>query len=122
MRNGHPKFTLFNTWKKTTFFHSTHRDGSGGAVIGLAPWIAKFVIDNGEDPSHCCVWVHTIINAQPIGFCSIYAPNDPKNRTSLWDWTVNNLPNADWVLGGDFNMVEKHVDHSWYIYCKLGKE
>lgn len=32
------------------------------------------------------------------------------------------LPNVDWVIGGDFNMVEHHKDWSWFNYCKLSQE
>lgn len=114
--------SLFNLWKDALFVHTLHNEGSGGAVLGLSPSISKFVIDKGEDPSHYCVWALTLINGQPLGFCSIYAPNNPRERVALWDWMSKNLPIADWVLGGDFNMVEHHEDRSWSSHLKLSQE
>ena len=35
---------------------------------------------------------------------------------------ARNLPQADWVIGGDFNMVEFQNDHSWPNHSKLSIE
>lgn len=43
-------------------------------------------------------------------------------RAKLWDWITNNLPHVDWIIGGDFNMVEHHNDRSWISDIKLNKE
>ena len=114
--------SLHNIWKDATFIHTAHSDGKGGVVIGMAPWVSKYVIDKGEDPSHSCAWALKLINGQLIGFCSIYASNFVKERISLWDWLANNLPNADWILGGDFNMVEHSHDRSWNSFLKLSRD
>ena len=90
--------------------------------MGLASWINRFVIDRGEDLAHNCVWVLSFINGQPIGFCLIYDPNCAKERCDLWDWLSNNLPWADLVFGGDFNMVEHHSDRSWSNCVKLSND
>lgn len=59
-------------------FFIRHIEMEGGAMIGFAPWVYKFVIYKGEDPSHSCVWALTFINDQPIGFCLVYAANSAK--------------------------------------------
>lgn len=104
------------------FLFTSHTDGKGGVVIGIAPWIAKHIIDKGEDPSHSCVWVLTFINGQLIGFCSIYALNFAKECIVLWIWLANKLPNAEWIIGGDFNMVEHAYNHSWSKDFNLSRE
>ena len=40
----------------------------------------------------------------------IYDPNDYRDRVSLWDWLAGNLPEAKWIIHGDFNMVENSQD------------
>lgn len=94
----------------------------GGAILDFSSWMSKFVIAKGEDPSHSCVWVLLFINGQPIGFCSVYASNNARERCELWEWIAKELPNADWVIGGDFNMVEYSTDRSWASHAKLGHE
>lgn len=89
LNNEHLDLNLFHLWKDDMFLHTLHSDGSSGVVLGLSPWISKHVIDKGEDPSHSRVWAFSFINGQPIGFCSIYAPNNPKDRSLLWDGWLN---------------------------------
>ena len=42
--------------------------------------------------------------------CDIYAPNDYRERTSLWEWLENNLPKAHWIFFGHLNVVGKKKD------------
>jgi hypothetical protein len=42
-----------------------------------------------------------------VGIINVYAYNDSKKRTRLWEAiTKANLPQAQWIIGGDFNSVE----------------
>ncbi|XP_057873595.1 uncharacterized protein LOC131079610 [Cryptomeria japonica] len=110
---------LASIWPAGLFLHTNHADGGGGVVLGLAPWLAKHVVDSGSDPNHHCVWATTLINGMLVGFCSIYVPNSSLERTSLWEWLRYYLPNVDWVLGGDFNMVEHPSYRSWNSSTRL---
>lgn len=45
-------------------------------------------------------------DGERLGIGSIYASNNHRERTQLWQWMVSYLPEVPWVFGGDFNMVE----------------
>lgn len=94
------------------FLHTNH-DGVGGIVLGLASWLAKKVVAIGSNPNNCCGWATVIINDTVIGFCSIYAPNSPIERTYLWEWIRLHLPNAQWIIGGNFKLVEHPSNRNW---------
>jgi hypothetical protein len=100
--------TLFSFWKEALFIYISHKEGSGAIVLGLSPWIAIHVIDKGGDPSHSCVSALSFINGQPLGFCLLYSPNNPKETIFLWDWMSKSLSNVDWAFGSNFSMVEHH--------------
>lgn len=74
--------------------------------------MSKFFIAKGEDPSLGYIWALTFINGQLIGFCLVYTSNYAKERCELWDWMAKELPSVDWVIVGDFNMVEFVNDHN----------
>ena len=41
-----------------------------------------------------------------FGCLNIYAPNQISERIELWSYLNNVLPNLDWCVVGDFNMIE----------------
>lgn len=45
-----------------------------------------------------------------FGILNIYASNDASERCSLWRWITFSLPQATWVMCGDFNMTERASD------------
>jgi hypothetical protein len=56
----------------------------------------------------------TNIPSENIRFINVYAPNDPKERSILWNENFHNLPqDCKWGFSKDFNMVEVHVDKSF---------
>ncbi|KAG0629182.1 hypothetical protein M758_1G082900, partial [Ceratodon purpureus] len=46
-----------------------------------------------------------------LGILNIYAHNDSRRQTKMWDTiSVANLPSVEWILGVDFNSVESLND------------
>lgn len=41
-----------------------------------------------------------------MGFFSIYTHIASSDRCTLWDWMSSSLLVVEWIIGGDFNMVE----------------
>lgn len=57
-------------------------------------------------------WVKFKHSCGDFGVASIYAPNNPHDRATLWDCIAMDLPMGDWILTGDFNMVLDPIDSS----------
>lgn len=76
--------SLSNIWRDTTFSHMLHRQGRGLLLVWLHGSIVFFY--KGEDPLHSYIKTLSFINGQPIGFCSVYAPNIAKELCELWEW------------------------------------
>lgn len=60
-----------------------------------------------------------------IGICVLYATNLSSKHSGLQDWMASSLPTVDWIVGGDFNMIEWEGDHfgsMWLVVwrCMLG--
>ena len=75
--------TLASIWPEAHFVHTKHIDGSGGAILGLAPWISKHIVASRSDPNNHCVWATVLIKNMLVGFCSIYAPHSSLERIIL---------------------------------------
>ena len=97
-------------WKDAIKFYSSHVRGKGGIVVLVNPKWGKLITNNGVSPCQRAIWFTMNINNNQIGIFSIYAPNDTKDRISLWNW-LSALPNIPWFFGGDFNMVESQMDN-----------
>lgn len=110
-------FLLYLIFWKILFFHTSHREGRVGVVVGLTSRGTGFVIDKEKDPSHCCVWVSSFINGKPIGLCLVYTPNISNERCDLWEWMEINFIHANGIIGGDLNMV-KHQTYRSLSDCK----
>jgi hypothetical protein len=55
----------------------------------------------------------TNIPSENIRFIKVYAPNDPKERSILWNENFHNLPqDCKCGFSKDFNMVEVHASKS----------
>jgi hypothetical protein len=52
------------------------------------------------------VWITLLIQERLLGLCLVYAPNISLDRLNLWERMVSSLLDAEWFVGGDFNMVE----------------
>lgn len=107
-------YHAFNTlkfiWDKATCLYSGHQRGKGGVALLINLGWMSYIIEHNFSPSHRAIWVIFNINGVKVGICNIYAPNDYRARESLWDWLAINLPDANWIVLGDFNMVENSQD------------
>ena len=77
----------------------------GGVVLAISTYLQSFVISYGRGPNNNYVQITLLVQERLISFCSIYAPNSSVEYSIIWSW-LTSLPDAEWVIGGDFNMVE----------------
>ena len=51
------------------------------------------------------------INGMHCGFLNVYAPNQLGEMVTFWTWLSSELLDIEnWLLGGDFNMIEMVSD------------
>lgn len=82
-----------------------------GAAIVLAPHIV--VLDQGSKGDGSFAWAKIDTPKGPVHVGSVYAPVERSRRLGLWNWMRDFFrPDDNWVLGGDWNMVEFHEDSS----------
>ena len=79
-------------------------------MLGMAPWMGGLCGHLCKDPNHRCLWVTCMLTGRVIGFRSIYAPSLLVYHVCLWNSLTNYLPDAEWILLGDFNIVELEGD------------
>ncbi|XP_059076993.1 uncharacterized protein LOC131876187 [Cryptomeria japonica] len=96
-------------WKDSIKIYSKHLGGKGGVGLLINPRWSNHITNKGCSPCNRAVWASINVDNTLIGVCSIYASNDYKERSALWDW-IASLPNIPWILGGDFNMIENCDD------------
>lgn len=95
-------------WRDARCFYTNHSKGKGGTAILLSPKWANKVLRWGQSPCARAVWVIIKVEVE-FGICSIYAPNDYRERVELWNW-LSSLEDIPWFIGGDFNMIEHSQD------------
>ena len=78
-------------WQDAIKFYSNHIRGKGGIVVLVNPKWGSLITNNGVSPCQRVVWFIMNVNNNPMGFCFIYAPNDTKDRISLWNWLATLL-------------------------------
>ena len=59
---------------------------------------------------HRFIWLFLSINNHSFGVISVYASNDPVERSQMGGWLPKKFPLDTWVMCGDFNMVEVAFD------------
>ncbi len=96
--------------KAYTVLDCTETGKVGTAMIVPGEYI---VIASGKKGDGTLCWVTIESAAGPINIASVYAPNMAYIRTNiqrskieLWEWMKENLPIGNWVLVGDWNMVD----------------
>lgn len=68
-------------WKYAIKFHSNHIRGKGGITILVNLKWGSIISSNGVSPCQRAIWFTVNINNKPIGFYSIYEPNDTKEES-----------------------------------------
>ncbi|CAM6094214.1 unnamed protein product [Calypogeia fissa] len=87
-------------------------DGRAGPTILVLAGVQ--ILDKGTKGDGTFAWITVSSPSGPISVGSIYAPNGQGGReirTQLWKWLRTKLHSGNWILGGNYNMVE-HPDNS----------
>lgn len=97
------------------FWSPAERTEGGNAKGGLAVLVGERykgkVKDAGVDTTNGFLWVVLATTAGLIGIVNVYAPHTPGARARKWHRLVQAIdPEVPWVLGGDFNFVERRQD------------
>lgn len=66
------------------------------------------MVSSGVSPCNRAAWAILKWKDDWFDICSVYAPNDYKD-VLLWKWMFN-LQDIPWIIGGDFNFIEKGED------------
>lgn len=78
--------------------------GSGGTALLIHQ---DFQIkDSGSIHSGMLAWAKVEGELGSFHIASVYVPGTPRERADLWKLLNNNLPNGNWIIGGDFNFTE----------------
>ena len=82
--------------------------------ILLAHKYARPVTAHGSLYNHRIIWIKPEgIAGGSIGLACVYAPNILTERRHLWHIMMESLPrDCKWILGGDFNMMERQKNKS----------
>lgn len=80
--------------------------------------IAKGVVVEGR-----AQFIDLEMDRQKIGILNVYAPNETGPRARFWESLADaQLPEADWLVAGDFNMTEDAEDRSvGYHHRNVGR-
>lgn len=91
--------------------------GKGGICTILHEKLAPSVSGHGTILQNRAFWFKLKgLPGGDLGIVNLYAPNDSRERTLLWQELSATLPSdCRWIVSGDFNMVESAQDKS--ILC-----
>lgn len=80
--------------------------------MAIGPKLKGHITASGIIPSRRAVWCHIDHpKSGAFGVLAIYAPNEDSNRATLWHEIANLMDkNREWIVLGDFNMVEVALD------------
>jgi exonuclease III len=79
-------------------------EGRGGVAILLDPAIT--LLSSGNAVAGQAAWAQIQTSAGPVNIASVYAPNLATERRQFWKDLKERLPRGNWLVGGDYNMVE----------------
>ncbi|KAL3686360.1 hypothetical protein R1sor_008934 [Riccia sorocarpa] len=82
--------------------------GKGGAAVVVPPRYK--ITEQGVSGLGNAAWVKIDTVVGRIGLISIHAPNKRHLRKRTWLWLRELVKEGQWVVGGDFNMVEFDED------------
>jgi exonuclease III len=102
-------FHLQSVMPQGKVFVDSIESGRVGAAIVASPQLQ--ILDHGikGDGTFVCFKVDTVKG--PVFVASIYAPVDRYKMLQLWSWLSNFMyPEDNWLIQGDWNMVEFYED------------
>lgn len=88
--------------------------GRGGICTILHSKLAPLVSSHGSLFRNRASWIRLSgLPGGDLGILNVYAPNDPRDRTALWQELMCRLPSdCRSLVSGDFNMTEIPTDKS----------
>ncbi|CAN6893178.1 unnamed protein product [Brassica oleracea] len=96
-------------------FASNHQSDEDGRIILIWKDPIKLAVIHQSSQSITCLL--TIPNKEPFYYTAIYAENLAADRADLWAdliyiHSTYDLENNIWFVGGDFNQILHHAEHS----------
>jgi exonuclease III len=99
-------------WNGSIFNVAKNRWKAGTSIL-ISAKISHLFLNSGILVPSRAQWITCSLDNKVVGFLNIYAPNKDSERAAFWNQIATSLPIAEsWVVGGDFNMVERNVDRS----------
>ncbi|KAL3680581.1 hypothetical protein R1sor_023537 [Riccia sorocarpa] len=100
--------TLSRVMPHATAIVDYKENGDGDAV--LLCHNALRIIDRGVSGKGFAAWARLQTEVGVIGVVCLHAPNASRERREVWSWLQHLAAAGQWILLGDFNMVESQVD------------
>lgn len=98
-------------------------DGAGKRGVGilLSSKYSRLVTPLGSLMNNRVVWTKMDgIEGGSLGIACVCAPNILSHGKGLWQEMADHLPkDCNWILGGDFNMIERPEDKSHDGGCTI---
>jgi exonuclease III len=83
-------------------------NSKGGTLIAIHPSIT--IINSGTTLASRIAWAELNSKQGKLIIAKIYAPNISVDRKTLWKSLQDTLPKGNWIIAGDFNMMEEIKD------------
>ncbi|KAL3698381.1 hypothetical protein R1sor_012457 [Riccia sorocarpa] len=80
----------------------------GGTALVIDPSIQ--IEERGVREDGSCAWAKGKIQEKSINFMSIYSPHEGREKQELYKWLKNFDLEGEWVILGDWNMVQRRID------------
>lgn len=101
-------FQLQTLFQDSVFEVDYSAEGRGGAA--LVVFLHLKVLAQGKRWDDTFSWCTIESSVGPVSIGSIYVPNDKAGCIELWEWLHNFTHQNNWLMMGDWNMVELHDD------------
>lgn len=100
-------------WNEAKYSASTGKY-TGGTGILVSERLAPYIEHHGVIISSRVQYItFRFSQTISIGIVNVYGYNQPAARTQMWrTLSLCDLPQAEWLWGGDWNMVELQLDRS----------
>ncbi|KAL3681754.1 hypothetical protein R1sor_024710 [Riccia sorocarpa] len=83
-------------------------NGDGDAVLICHNSLR--IIERGVSGSGFAAWVKVNTSIGIVGVLCLHAPNESRKRKEVWAWMQPLIAVGQWIILGDFNMVESQMD------------
>ncbi|KAL3680463.1 hypothetical protein R1sor_023419 [Riccia sorocarpa] len=83
-------------------------NGDGDAVLLCHNYLR--IVERGVSGRGFAAWAKVNTNIGIVGVLCLHAPNESRNRKEVWAWMRTLISTGQWIILGDFNMVESQID------------